>query len=54
MVKRKIVRFAEDGCLEPWNEFNAMSDYEDYVSAARLAASAEGLSIAEWDMKYFH
>lgn len=54
MVKRRIVRFAEDGWLESWNEFKTMRDYEEYVSAARLAASSEGLSIAEWDMKHFH
>ena len=53
-VKRKITRFAENGWLEYWNEFTTMRDYEEYVWAARTAASKEELSIAEWDMKYFN
>ena len=53
-VKRKIARLSGDGWFECWNEFTTMRDYEKYVSAAKKAAFREKLSIAEWDIKYFH
>lgn len=54
MVKRKIQKFSEEGYLECWVDFTSMKAYENYVSAARIAASKEGLSIANWDLRHFH
>lgn len=52
-VKRKIEKFSEEGYLCCWTDFTSMKEYENYVSAARIAAAKEVLSIADWDLTHF-
>ncbi len=50
IVKLEIQKYSKNKCLSDWTKMTTMNEYDEYVSAARVAALKEGSSIARWEL----